>query len=156
MHVRSAIYRAFKTAIGSVPVVSTVYDARAVVSPVTPASGAAYVEIAFGPEGAGDGNSVALKNPHPRDYVLDRKVIIAANIVCADRDFTPEKFEDDVLAPIEAAIANSEDLAQVSTGWMIHSIDPEPQQDGKASTYSAVVAWEVSYSTQAGVPGVAL
>ena len=111
------------------------------------------VELGFVEEGPNKRIGGAL----PNAAIIQRKLMVGARVAAAvPRDMSAKDFESTVLGPLEAAIATCEPLAALADDWFIHTTQWQAAQDGAAQSIDAVMAWEVTYTTAAAQPGVAL
>jgi hypothetical protein len=150
MHVRSDILQAFEDAINGVEIVAAVYTSNGTAAPPT---GKVTVELGLIEEGPN--RQIGGNQPNPA--VVLRKLMVGARVAAAvPRDMSAKQFESTVLGPIETAIATCKALEPLADDWFIHTTQWQAAQDGAAQTIDAVMAWEVTYTTAAAQPGVAL
>lgn len=150
MHVRADILQAFEDALNGLPIVAAVYTSNGTAAPPT---GKVTVELGFVEEGP----NKRIGGAQPNAAIIERKLMVGARVTAAvPRDMSAKGFEATVIGPIETAIAACEPLAALADDWFIHTTQWQAAQDGKSQSIAAVMAWEVTYTTAAAQPGVAL
>lgn len=149
MHVKSKILLAFQSAVASVPAAGEV-SLR--LGGLAAANKVRFAEVYDG----GGKNKKLSGRSEPKTGVLDRTMHVCVEFNVPASDTSTTDFYDQILAPVETAIALSDELEELADDWFLSDEDTDwPPQYGDRLNQVGVYIWTVNFKTPTAAPGQA-